>query len=60
MKGEYGRILGEEEGNAEYGGMVRPSQQHVSPCVKGVKWILGTRGLGTETAFSAGIPVFSA
>ena len=24
-KGEYGGILGEEEGNADYGGMVHPS-----------------------------------
>ena len=27
VKGEYGRIRGEEEGNADYGGMV----QHVAP-----------------------------
>ena len=24
---------------------MQPSQQHVSPCVKGVEWGLGTRGL---------------
>jgi len=35
----------EEEGNADYGGMVQPSQQHVSPCVKMVEWRFGTRGL---------------
>ena len=35
MKGEYGRVCGkEEEGNADYGEMVQPSQQHVAPCVK--------------------------
>ena len=34
VKGEYGRIRGEqEEGNAGYGGMVQPSQQQVAPCV---------------------------
>ena len=37
VKGEYGRIW-EEEGNADYGGMVQPSQQHVAPYVKGVEW----------------------
>ena len=26
VKGEYGGILGEEEGNAGYGGLVKPSQ----------------------------------
>ena len=36
VKGEYGGIWGEEEGNADYGGVVQPSQQHVSSCVKGV------------------------
>ena len=29
VKQEYGRIWGEEKGNADYGGMVQPSQQHV-------------------------------
>ena len=29
MKGEYGRIRGEEERNADYGGKVQPSQEHV-------------------------------
>ena len=28
VKGEYGGVCGEEEGNADYGGMVQPSQQH--------------------------------
>ena len=35
VTGEYGRISGENF-NADYGGMVQPSQQHVAPCVKGV------------------------
>ena len=35
----------------------KPSQQHVAPCVKGVKWGLGTRGLRMVAAFMAGIPV---
>ena len=28
-KGGNGGISGEEEGNADYGGMMQPSQQHV-------------------------------
>ena len=38
MQGDYGRIGGEEEGNADNGAMIRPSQQHVGPYVKGVEW----------------------
>ena len=45
VKGEYGRISGKEEGNADYGVIVQPSQQHVVPCVEGVEWGFGTRGL---------------
>ena len=45
MKGEYGGVCGEKEGNADYGGMVQPSQQHVAPCVKVVEWGFGIRGL---------------
>ena len=33
----YGKVLGEEEGNDDYGGMVQPSQQHVAPCLKEVE-----------------------
>ena len=51
VEGEYGRISGDEEGNANYGGMVQPSHQYVPPCVKGVEWELGTRGLGMLAAF---------
>ena len=36
MKGEYGKICGEEEGNANYEVLVQPSQQHVVPFVKEV------------------------
>ena len=36
-KGEYGLIWDEKEGNANYGGMVQPSQQHVTPSVNGVE-----------------------
>ena len=32
VKGEYGGILREEKGNADYGGVVQPSQQHVQLC----------------------------
>ena len=45
------------EGNAEYGGIVQPSQQHVAPCVQGAEWGFGTRGLGMVAVFWAGIPV---
>ena len=31
VKGEYGRIWGEEDGIAVYGWMVQPSQQHFAP-----------------------------
>ena len=54
---EYIRIWGDEAGNADYGGMVQPSQQHVAPCVKGVEWGLDTIGLRIVAAFWAGIPV---
>ena len=37
VKGEYGGACEEEEGNADYGGMVQPSQQHVAPCAKVVE-----------------------
>ena len=57
MKREYGRILGEEERNSDYGGMVQPSQHHVAPCVKAVELGLGTRGLRIMEAFWAGIPI---
>ena len=35
----------EFEGSADCRGMVKPSQQHVAPCLKVVEWELGTRGL---------------
>ena len=38
VKGEYGRVCGEEEGNAVCGGMVQPNQQRAVPCVKVVEW----------------------
>ena len=51
VKGEFGRVCGEEEGNADYGGKVQPSQQHVAPCVKVVEWGLDTRSLRMLAAF---------
>ena len=33
VKEEYGGIWENEEGNADYGGIMEPSQQHVAPCV---------------------------
>ena len=44
VKGNCGRIC-EKVGNANYGGIVQPSQQHVGTFVKVVEWGLGTRGL---------------
>ena len=47
-KGEVKREYGgnwEKEENADYGGIVQPSEQHVKPRVKVVQWRLGTRGL---------------
>ena len=49
--------FGVEEENADYGGMVPPSQQHIVPCVKEVEWGLGTRGLRMLAAFWVGIQV---
>ena len=60
VKGEYGRILGAEERNADNGGMVPPSQQHVVSCVKEDEWGSGTRGLRIVAAFWAGISFSSA
>ena len=36
VKGNCGRIC-EKVGNANYGGIVQPSQQHVAPCAKRVE-----------------------
>ena len=44
----YGGILGREEENPDYGGMVQPSQQYVAPSVKVVEWRYGTRGEPTS------------
>ena len=57
VKGEYGGISREEEGNSDYEGMVKSSPQHDAPCVKLVTWGFCTRGLGMLVAFWAGIPV---
>ena len=57
VKREYRGIGREEEGDADYGGMVQPNLQHVAPCVKEVVRGLGTRGLRILAAFWAGIPV---
>ena len=48
---------GKKEINADYGGMVQPSQQLVAQCVKGVEQGLGTRGLRMVAVIQAGIPV---
>ena len=57
VKGNMKEFGGEKEGNADYGAMVQPSQQHIAPCMKVVEWGLGTRGLRMLAAFWAGIPV---
>ena len=57
VRGGCRGIWGEEEGNADYWGMVQPSQQHVIPCVKMVKWGFGTRGMRMLAAFWVGIQV---
>ena len=53
VKGEYGGIWGEEEGDADYGGMVRPSQQDVAPSETGglVRRGLDTRGVRIVARF---------
>ena len=50
---------GEEELNADYGGKLHPSQQHVAPCVegKGVEWGLGAPVLRMVATFWSGILV---
>ena len=35
---------------------MQPSQQHVAPCVKGVEWGSGRRGLRKVGGFWPGIP----
>ena len=62
VNGEYGGIQGKEKGDADYGWMVQPSQQHVAPCVKGLSedcarevWVLVFRaGIPVEVAQEAG------
>ena len=56
VKGEYGGVCWEEERNADYGGMVQPSQQHVAPYVKVVEWGFGTRGERIFAAFLKRMP----
>ena len=34
VKGEYGVVCVEEEGNADYGGIVQPSHSYVAPRIK--------------------------
>ena len=43
--------------NADYGGMVQPSEQHVAPCVTDAEWGMVTRGLRMVAALWSGIPV---
>ena len=51
----FGGIPWEKEGIAEYGGMVQPSQQYLTPCEKRIELGLGTRGLRIVAVFCAGI-----
>ena len=57
VKGECRGAYGEKEGNADYGGMVQPNQQHVAPCVKVVEWGFGTKGLKMLAGFWDGLLV---
>ena len=57
VKGECGEVCGEEEENADYGGMLQPSQQPVALCVKVFDWKFGTKGLGILAAVWADILV---
>ena len=47
----------EFERNVDHVGMMQPSQQHVAPYVKGVKWGKDMRGLRMVAGFWAGISV---
>ena len=51
VKGEYGRIWGEEKGNSDYGGWCNPVSNMLHQCVEGVEWGLGTRGLRIVAAY---------
>ena len=55
--GGEGVWLNLRRGSADYRGMVQSSQQHGAPCVKGVEWELGSRGLRMLALFWASIPV---
>ena len=50
-------IEGRRRGMLSAGRMMQSSQQHVAPCVKGIRWGLGTRGLRMMATFWAGIPI---
>ena len=58
-KGGVCGIIGKEEGNAHYGGMVQPvgNMLHHVSCLTRVEWGLNKRGLRIVAAFWAGIPV---
>ena len=43
VKGKCGGIWGRRV--LTTGGMEQPSQEHVAPCVEGVEWGLGTKGV---------------
>ena len=36
VRGSMEEFRGEDEENTDYRGLVQPSQQHISPCVKGL------------------------
>ena len=57
MKGAYGGMGWEEEGDADYGEWCNPVSNMSHHMKKGVKWGLGTRGLRIVAAFWTGIPV---
>ena len=59
-KERYGGIWREEEENADYGGIVQPSQQHTALCVKVVEWELGSKFLRMVASFWTSSQFFSA
>ena len=59
VKGKYGGIWWEEEGNVNYGEMVQSSQQYVAPYITGVEWGLGPIALRIVAAIWAGISSYT-
>ena len=59
VKGEYGKVLEEEKGNADNGVIFSIQSATCCTCMKGVEWGLYTRDLRLVAVFWVGIPVSS-